>query len=77
MKPFTAAEQGRFYGRKAEIDQAVDRLRRHPFLAVIGPSGSGKSSLLAAGILPALAEVALLCRQALGRAHHAAGRDTL
>ncbi len=56
MQPFTAAEQARFYGRKAEIGQAVDRLRRHPFLAVIGPSGSGKSSLLAAGILPALAE---------------------
>ena len=54
MKPFTAAEQGRFYGREAEIQQAVDRLRRHPFLAIIGPSGSGKSSLLAAGILPAL-----------------------
>ena len=56
MKPFTAAEQGRFYGRDAEIQQAVDRLRRSSFLAVIGSSGSGKSSLLAAGILPALAK---------------------
>ena len=54
MKPFTAAERGRFYGREAEIQQAVERLRRHPFLAIIGSSGSGKSSLLAAGILPAL-----------------------
>ena len=55
MKPFTAADQGRFYGRDAEIAEAVDRLRRFPFLAIIGSSGSGKSSLLAAGILPALA----------------------
>ena len=54
MKPFTAADQGRFYGREAEIQQAVDQLRRHPFLAIIGPSGSGKSSLVAAGVLPAL-----------------------
>ena len=54
MKPFTAAERGRFYGRAAEIQGAVDRLRRRRFLAVIGSSGSGKSSLLAAGILPAL-----------------------
>ena len=56
MKPFTAADQGRFYGRDAEIQQGVDRLRRSSFLAVIGSSGSGKSSLLAAGILPALAK---------------------
>ncbi|MFN8470369.1 MAG: effector-associated domain EAD1-containing protein, partial [Caldilineaceae bacterium] len=28
MKPFTTADQGRFYGRDAEIEQAVDRLRR-------------------------------------------------
>ena len=55
MKPFTTADQGRFYGRDAEIEQSVDRLRRYPFLAIIGSSGSGKSSLLAAGILPALA----------------------
>ena len=47
-------EQRRFYGRSSEIQQAVERLRQHNFLAVIGPSGSGKSSLLAAGILPAL-----------------------
>ena len=54
MKPFATADRGRFYGRTAEIQGAVDRLRRDAFLAVIGPSGSGKSSLLAAGILPAL-----------------------
>ena len=54
MKPFTASERGRFYGRDAEIQAAVDWLRRRRFLAVIGSSGSGKSSLLAAGILPAL-----------------------
>ena len=54
MKPFTEGDTARFYGRAAEITQAVDALRRHPFLAIIGPSGSGKSSLLAAGILPAL-----------------------
>ena len=35
MRPFTAAEQARFYGRDAEIERAVDRLRRHQFLAVM------------------------------------------
>ena len=63
MKAFTAADQARFYGRDTEIGQAVDRLRRFPFLAIVGSSGSGKSSLLAAGILPALAN-----------SHHFAGR---
>ncbi len=53
MVPFTA-EWGYFYGRDADSAEAVDCLRRHPFLAIIGPSGSGKSSLLDAGILPAL-----------------------
>jgi WD40 repeat protein/flagellar biosynthesis GTPase FlhF len=40
-----------FYGRTEVIDEAIDLLRRHNFLAVIGPSGSGKSSLVRAGLL--------------------------
>ena len=54
MRPFTTEQTNAFYGRDAEIADAVDRLRRHPFLTVIGPSGSGKSSLVYAGIIPAL-----------------------
>ncbi|MBP7961650.1 MAG: TIR domain-containing protein [Caldilineaceae bacterium] len=54
MRPFTTEQAAAFYGRDAEIADAVDRLRRRPFLTVIGPSGSGKSSLVFAGIIPAL-----------------------
>jgi WD40 repeat protein/CHAT domain-containing protein len=54
MKPFNEAQKEFFFGRDKEIDDAVNRLAKHPFLAVIGPSGSGKSSLIYAGILPAL-----------------------
>ena len=54
MAPFSEAEAGLFYGRDREIDEAVQQLRQHPFLTVVGPSGSGKSSLAYAGILPAL-----------------------
>lgn len=54
MRPFTTAQAGAFYGRDVEIADGVDRLRRHPFLTVIGPSGSGKSSLVFAGMIPAL-----------------------
>ena len=54
MLPFREADAARFFGRDAEVAEMVERLRLHRFLAVIGPSGSGKSSLVLAGLLPAL-----------------------
>ena len=54
MLPFREADADRFFGRDAEVAEMVERLRLHRFLAVIGPSGSGKSSLVLAGLLPAL-----------------------
>lgn len=59
MVPFQEADRARFYGRDAEIADALTRLRADPFLTVIGPSGSGKSSLVLAGIIPALRESSL------------------
>lgn len=54
MSPYAEAEADRFFGRTALVSDLVARLRAYPFLAVIGPSGSGKSSLVAAGLVPAL-----------------------
>jgi len=54
MVPFGEADSGRFFGRDNEIKELLERLRLHPFLAVIGASGSGKSSLVFAGLLPSL-----------------------
>ncbi len=54
MRAFREQETSHFYGREAEVEELVQRLRRHPFVAVIGPSGSGKSSLVNAGLVPAL-----------------------
>ncbi len=54
MAPFTEAQKDLFFGRDKEIEDAVERLRQHPFLAVVGPSGSGKSSLINAGVIPTL-----------------------
>lgn len=54
MAPFTEAEADRFFGREQVVQEMIERLRLHPFLAVIGPSGSGKSSLLQAGLIPHL-----------------------
>ncbi len=54
MRAFREQEASHFYGREAETDELLQRLRRHPFAAVIGASGSGKSSLVYAGLIPAL-----------------------
>jgi hypothetical protein len=40
-----------FFGREAETDAYLERLRRVPMLPVIGPSGAGKSSFLRAGVV--------------------------
>jgi hypothetical protein len=54
MAPFDEAQSDRFYGRDADVRELLARLHVDPFVAVIGPSGSGKSSLVFAGLLPAL-----------------------
>lgn len=52
--PFGDADRARFFAREHTIHKLLLQLSTHPFLALIGPSGSGKSSLLAAGLIPAL-----------------------
>lgn len=52
---FDASDAGRFFGREALIDRLISRLSRDPGLAiVVGSSGSGKSSLVRAGLASAL-----------------------
>ncbi len=53
LRPFGIGDT-HFYGRTKEIGEVVQRLRTSHFLMIIGPSGSGKSSLVFAGIVPAL-----------------------
>ncbi|MGD2048283.1 MAG: SUMF1/EgtB/PvdO family nonheme iron enzyme [Chloroflexota bacterium] len=51
------AEHARFFfGRTADTRRLINKLEQHIFVAVVGASGSGKSSLVRAGLLPALAE---------------------
>ena len=53
---FTEADKDIYFGREKLSDALTDRLQVSPFLAVIGASGSGKSSLLRAGVIPRLRE---------------------
>ena len=43
-----------FFGREVLVSELVSHLTRAPFVAVVGPSGSGKSSTVRAGLLPRL-----------------------
>lgn len=47
-------DAGKFYGREALTDELVRRIQARNVLVVGGPSGSGKSSLVRAGLIPAL-----------------------
>jgi tetratricopeptide (TPR) repeat protein len=54
LRPFEPEEDHLFFGREKEIDELLRRLRTTRFLPVIGTSGSGKSSLVRSGLIPAL-----------------------
>jgi|GEM_PF-6027491 len=54
LRHFDSSEGHLFFGREQQIDELLRRLRLKRFIAVVGTSGSGKSSLVRAGLLPAL-----------------------
>ena len=63
LRAFDAADSRDFFGREAVVERLISRLAsstemggngKGRFLAIVGPSGSGKSSLVKAGIVPAL-----------------------
>jgi WD40 repeat protein len=61
MLPFSSELTDHFYGRRQEVDKIVARLRldNQRRLFIIGPSGSGKSSLVQAGVIPRLRTTSL------------------
>ena len=54
LRPFEADEEHLFFGRESDIDDLLRRLRTSRFVAVVGTSGSGKSSLVRSGLIPSL-----------------------
>ena len=55
LRPFEPSESDLFFGRDDQIDEMLACLETARFLAVVGASGCGKSSLVRAGLLPAVA----------------------
>ena len=62
LAPFETEDAEFFYGRERLVTELVARLPDAPLLALVGSSGSGKSSLLRAGLLPALGNPAVVIR---------------
>lgn len=67
LRPFEEADASDFYGRATLVDRLISRLVEsqplYRFLALVGPSGSGKSSVVKAGLIPSLKRGALLGSQ--------------
>ncbi len=61
LRAFDEADAGDFFGRDETVERLLRRLIEQDtnFLAVVGPSGSGKSSVVKAGVLPRIRQNAL------------------
>lgn len=54
LRPFTESEKAKFFGRDEEIHILKDKILAHRLTLLVAASGVGKSSLLQAGVMPAL-----------------------
>ena len=56
LRAFGEAEAEHFYGRDAVVEELLGMLAERRLVAVVGPSGIGKSSVVRAGLVPAVRE---------------------
>lgn len=54
LRPFQMSEAHLFFGREGQSEEVLTNLKINRFAAVLGASGSGKSSLIYCGLLPTL-----------------------
>jgi WD40 repeat protein len=54
LRSFSREEQALFFGREQHTNELLERLKNQHFLAIVGDSGCGKSSLIKAGLIPSL-----------------------
>ncbi|MDG4838746.1 trypsin-like peptidase domain-containing protein [Micromonospora sp. WMMD967] len=60
LEPFLEEHSAYFRGREALTKQVIRQVERHPLVTLVGPSGSGKSSLVYAGLTPSLRRLGML-----------------
>lgn len=54
LRPFEETDADTFFGRETLVEQLLTHLQQQNFLALVGPSGSGKSSVIKAGVIPSI-----------------------
>lgn len=54
LRPFNSEESNLFFGRERHLKEIQRKLELHRFVSIVGNSGSGKSSLVKAGLIPTL-----------------------
>ena len=54
LRPFQTEETHLFFGREGQIDEVLSKIDKHRFVAILGTSGSGKSSFMYCGMIPSL-----------------------
>ena len=54
LRPFNREEDLLFFGRRQQVKELLQKLKANRFLAIVGTSGCGKSSLIQAGLIPNL-----------------------
>jgi hypothetical protein len=54
LKPYTEANRHRFYGREGITGRLIKRLADNGLVMLVGPAGSGKTSIINAGVVPHL-----------------------
>ncbi|MDX2190603.1 MAG: hypothetical protein SFY32_12135 [Bacteroidota bacterium] len=54
LRPFSMDESHLFFGREGQSDEVLRKLAENKFVAIIGSSGSGKSSFIYCGVIPIL-----------------------
>src|SRR5688500_17231113 len=62
LRAFEEGDAVDFFGREELVEELVKRVTQTRFLAVVGPSGSGKSSVVRAGLIPAMRRGAIAGR---------------
>ena len=52
LRPFAPEDSDLFFGREVESEEVIGKLLKNRYVAVLGASGNGKSSLINCGVLP-------------------------